>query len=102
MQRRPPAGIWGGLWSFPECPVDADVAAWIRREFGSTVYALKRGAPLRHSFSHFHLDITPVRAVMRRTPQAVRDQGDLVWVDPGQELRLGVAAPVKKLLQSLS
>jgi A/G-specific adenine glycosylase len=101
LQRRPPAGIWGGLWSFPECPVETDVAAWIKQVFGSRVYGLRRDTPLRHTFSHFHLDITPVRAVMRASPSAIRDQGDTVWVTPGQELTLGVAAPVKKLLESL-
>ena len=101
LQRRPPAGIWGGLWSFPECPVETDVAAWIKQVFGSTVCGLRRYAPLRHTFSHFHLDITPVRAVMRTPPAAIRDQGDTAWVTPGRELTLGVAAPVKKLLQSL-
>lgn len=102
LQRRPPAGIWGGLWSFPECPVDTDVAAWIQQAFGSTVYALKREDPLRHTFSHFHLEITPVRAVLRSKAVAVRDQDDIAWVDPARELTLGVAAPVKKLLESLS
>ena len=101
LQRRPPAGIWGGLWSFPECPVETDVAAWIKQVFGSTVCALRREAPLRHTFSHFHLDITPVRAVMRTPPAAIRDQDDTVWVALGREPTLGVAAPVKKLLESL-
>jgi len=102
LQRRPPAGIWGGLWSFPECPADADVAAWIKRSFGSKVYGLRRETPLRHTFSHFHLDITPVRAVLRAPADAIRDEGDVVWVDPGRDLNLGVAAPVKKILESLS
>ena len=102
LQRRPPAGIWGGLWSFPECPEGEDVASWIRRVYGSEIRGLEQEGPLRHTFSHFHLDITPVRAVLARGAAAVRDQEDVVWVDPGGELTLGVAAPVRKLLQSLS
>ena len=27
VQRRPPTGIWGGLWSFPECADDAPLPA---------------------------------------------------------------------------
>src|SRR4029077_19129105 len=27
LERRPAVGIWGGLWSLPEIPVDADVVA---------------------------------------------------------------------------
>ena len=29
-ERRPPVGIWGGLWSLPELPLDADVRAAVR------------------------------------------------------------------------
>ena len=30
LQRRPPVGIWGGLWSFPEVPADEDARQWCR------------------------------------------------------------------------
>ncbi|MEX2524035.1 MAG: A/G-specific adenine glycosylase [Gammaproteobacteria bacterium] len=102
LQKRPPAGVWGGLWSFPECSPDDDVEAWIKQAFGSTVCGLRREDGLRHTFSHFHLDITPVRAVLAETPAAVRDQSDIRWVHPADELTIGTAAPVKKLIQSLS
>ena len=29
-ERRPPLGIWGGLWSLPELPLDADVRAAVK------------------------------------------------------------------------
>ena len=29
-ERRPPLGIWGGLWSLPELPLDADVRAAVQ------------------------------------------------------------------------
>ena len=27
LERRPPSGVWGGLWSFPECAAEADAEA---------------------------------------------------------------------------
>ncbi len=102
LQKRPPAGIWGGLWSFPECSPETDVVAWIKQAFGSTVCDLRREAGLRHTFSHFHLDITPVRVVLAGSAEGVREQGDLRWIHPAEELTLGTAAPVKKLIESLS
>jgi A/G-specific adenine glycosylase len=101
LQKRPPAGIWGGLWSFPECPPEADVETWIKQAFGSRVSHLRREPGLRHSFTHFHLDITPVRARLRQAPDEVREQAGICWVEPGEELALGMAAPVKKLIESL-
>ncbi len=61
LQQRPPAGVWGGLWTFPECN-DNDVPAWCRDTLGLKVKLDNRRQPLRHSFTHFHLDITPVDA----------------------------------------
>lgn len=59
--RRPPVGIWGGLWGFPETP-ESDVQRWCRDTLGLEI-ALEPSWPmLKHSFSHFHLDITPVPA----------------------------------------
>ena len=29
LERRPAAGIWGGLWTFPECPAQTDPIQWL-------------------------------------------------------------------------
>ena len=31
LERRPPAGVWGGLWSFPECPPEVPVEEWCQQ-----------------------------------------------------------------------
>ena len=43
LERRPPAGIWGGLQSLPELPEDADAADWVATRYG---LAVQRVAPL--------------------------------------------------------
>lgn len=102
LERRPPAGIWGGLWSFPECPQDMDVPSWVTREFGAGVTGLSEQRPLRHSFTHFHLHIRPFRGKLKTTGAGIRDHGEICWYSPLQPVTIGLAAPVKKLLQSLS
>ena len=37
LERRPPAGIWAGLWSLPELALDDDVVAACRARFGLVV-----------------------------------------------------------------
>ena len=37
LQQRPPTGIWGGLWSLPECPLDKDPHAWGQTQLGLTL-----------------------------------------------------------------
>jgi len=54
LEKRPPSGIWGGLWSLPEA---ADEAALVQlaRDFGATA-DVSPLAPLTHVFTHFRLD----------------------------------------------
>ena len=102
LQKRPPTGIWGGLWSLPECPIDADIPAWLNNLFGSKVSGLTALPSLRHTFSHFHLDIHPYRARLRTNDFGIRDDDTICWYKPDKNNRLGMAAPVKKLLMELS
>jgi A/G-specific adenine glycosylase len=52
---------------------------------------------LRHTFSHFHLDITPVLARLG-APGGSMDGDRQVWYKPGQSDERGLAAPVAKLV----
>ena len=70
LEKRPSPGIWGGLWSFPECPEQEDYAALLS-QLGKQPADGKDLKPMRHTFSHFHLDIQPVRLLLQQTPAAV-------------------------------
>jgi len=100
LQRRPPAGIWGGLWSFHEIAADADPCDWFRARFGVAPAACVLHPPLRHSFSHYHLDIEPVELTL--PAGAMRAADGERWYRLDAPPRLGLAAPVKRLLQSLT
>jgi A/G-specific adenine glycosylase len=102
LQQRPPTGIWGGLWGLPEC--DAGLTA-ATRGFESLGLILELGPPgevIRHSFTHFDLDITPIPARVRAPLEAVMDNEKLLWYNPGQPRALGLAAPVKRLIENSS
>jgi A/G-specific adenine glycosylase len=56
---------------------------------------------LRHSFSHFHLDITPIPAqVVGGTDQAM-ENAETVWYNVRRPDQRGFSAPVKRLLEQL-
>jgi len=98
LERRPPTGIWGGLWSLPECDMDADIERACEERFGVRIGAIEAGDTLRHTFSHFHLDITPVSArVKGRAPRLMEAVGQ-VWYNCAQPDERGLAAPVQRLL----
>jgi len=102
LERRPPSGVWGGLWSFPECPPEVDVAAWCRDKFGLEVIEVTTWNVLRHTFSHFHLDITPLRVAVKNPASAVMEAGRFVWYNVRQPDQRGLAAPVQRLLAALA
>ena len=102
LTRRPPAGVWGGLWGFPEIGAEADPHAWCRERMGTVASASTAWPVLRHTFSHFHLDIEPVRVELQRGSAAVRDADGEKWVALGETARLGLPAPVKSLLERLA
>ncbi len=97
LYRRPTTGIWGGLWSFPEHDDRSALTQWCQETFHCTVQDNKPLSPFRHTFSHFHLDITPVVVRVKMTQQ-VMDRDDLAWYNLASALQLGIAGPIKKLL----
>lgn len=104
LQRRPPSGIWGGLLSLPEIPVDADTKQWCKKTIGFTVNEKHCWPVLRHTFSHFHLDISPVLATVKSHKNCVMEESEWVWYNNGlkdKQIKIvgGFPAPVTKLLK---
>lgn len=102
LARRPPSGVWGGLYGFPECPPGADPRSACEQRFGVEVKCSERLAPLHHGFTHYRLDIEPHLVEVSRRPDRLRDGDGLVWYKPGDAAEVGLAAPVSRLLATLS
>ncbi|MGB5065731.1 MAG: A/G-specific adenine glycosylase [Candidatus Competibacter sp.] len=102
LERRPPLGIWGGLWSFPECALTCDITDWCRERLGLSVVVERPWTVVRHSFSHFHLDITPVPVRVSGQDGLVMEGERFVWYNTRHPDGRGVAAPVRRLLAALA
>lgn len=98
MEKRPPAGIWGGLWSLPELAMDQAVAESVRQNWQLTVNQHEDLPVFRHTFSHFHLDITPCQVQVAPAVQIVAEQGQYRWC--ADITQLALAAPVSAILQA--
>lgn len=101
LERRPPSGIWGGLWSLPECPPEADPQAWCEQHLGLHLTGPHTWAPVRHTFSHFHLDIRPIQARASSLGSRVMEPTGLVWYNTRRPDARGLPAPVDRLLEVL-
>ena len=100
LERRPEAGIWGGLWSLPEVN-GKGVEDWCLDRLGAAPSAVEAWEPLRHSFSHYDLDIRPILVRFAAPLSKVADCDGARWHRLNDELPGGVAAPVKKLIERL-
>ncbi|MDF9391355.1 MULTISPECIES: A/G-specific adenine glycosylase [Methylococcus] len=100
LQKRPPAGIWAGLWAFPEFADLDEMSTWC------ALHSIHPGRiePLprrRHTFSHFHLDYTPVVVHCGARRTGVEEGAQGLWHPVGAEIGFGVPAPVRQLLHEL-
>lgn len=102
LEKRPPSGIWGGLWSLPEVPLNEDVKDFCERRWRFKVGDIQEGEIFRHTFSHYHFDILPCQLRVKNPEQSVMEAGRIVWYNTSQPDQRGLAAPVNKLLSRLS
>jgi A/G-specific adenine glycosylase len=104
LEKRPPSGIWGGLWSLPEA-ADEPALAERARDFGVTPERAASSSalmPLTHTFTHFKLDIEPRVIELKRNAAPLElNDGQTAWVSLGNLDAYGVPAPVRKLLDGL-
>jgi A/G-specific adenine glycosylase len=100
--QRPPRGVWAGLWSLPEYPSTAALQLQLQHWPG-------RGELLpvvEHALTHFDWTLQPLRwRLPARVPAArLRELGAALppgqWVETQQALRMGLPAPVRKLLSA--
>ncbi len=101
LEQRPPVGIWGGLWSFPECGPQTDWRTWLAGQMDLQVENAQTWNLVRHTFSHFHLDIQPIHVIAAVSDRAVMEGGTRVWYNSAHPDARGLAAPVKRLLDEL-
>jgi A/G-specific adenine glycosylase len=84
LEKRPSPGIWGGLWSLPECGE----------------HEVPRGAtrlePFTHAFTHFTLAVTPWR--VRAAPAAAAPHAARLWLPLSELAGAALPSPVRKLL----
>ncbi len=100
LEKRPAKGIWGGLYSLPEQPDDAAESPIPGLKFRENQ---KPALPsFRHTFSHYHLDISLVRYNVESIENRIAESDRWHWFSLNHQTQVGLAAPIKKLLETLA
>ncbi len=97
LERRPPSGIWGGLWSLPESPSKQELGAGL----GLALIPGEELPARSHRLSHLQLSLRPVLARTERARQ-VKCTPEQGWFALDQRAGLGLPRPVAELLDELA
>lgn len=102
LERRPPTGIWGGLWSLPELESVDEITGWCEKTLGVRQFNIEELEKVSHSFTHFDLEISPVVIQIENGERAVSDVEGRIWYEPDSPRQVGIAAPVLELIRNLT
>ncbi len=103
LEKRPDKGVWGGLYSLPECPTSAgkttaEAAGQYAGTFGS-IHICKPLSPFVHIFTHFKLNITPCLVTLKKPSDPLAE--NQIWCGKKEALELGLPKPVRKIIGSI-
>ena len=99
VERRPPSGVWGGLWSPPQFENEREALAWCQQEFGGAAES-QLLPPIDHAFTHFDLRLHPLRVRCGRKPR-VQDADNHRWYSLESPPRIGLPQPIRRLFERL-
>jgi len=98
LERRPPSGIWGGLWA---PPIIETFRPEVLAERGLHVLDREPPAPLAHSFTHFVWHLEPVYCQPAVQQAHAVNEGNGQWHTMDSALQRGLPAPIRRLFERL-
>lgn len=100
LEKRPEQGIWGGLYCFPQFQT-AELLSEFLHIHDLDANQQRTLIQFRHTFTHFHLDITPIYLSLSDAQfDSVNESG--CWYDLNSPPKIGLATPVDFLLKQLT
>ncbi|WP_372828357.1 A/G-specific adenine glycosylase [Shewanella sp. UCD-KL12] len=101
LEKRPPTGIWGGLWCFPEFSSHDELNSYLN-SIGLAFSLKEELAGFRHTFSHFHLDVSPINVEVKSwSDNQIMEDKPSLWYNLPHPPKVGLAAATERILASL-
>ncbi|MEH6502778.1 MAG: A/G-specific adenine glycosylase [Cycloclasticus sp.] len=102
LKQRPPVGLWGGLWAFPEFESYDELSQWCDKK-GLSLNRAEQMAEKRHTFSHYHLDYIPVICSSPALlPSQIAEPDRTCWYQAKSRVKIGLPKPVSELIAQLT
>jgi A/G-specific adenine glycosylase len=101
LEKRPPSGIWGGLWSLPEISPQEIATQVALTRFGLNTEAEEPLPSIQHVFTHFKLEITPQPVHLISKPLQA-NMPNMIWLPIEDAIGAALPTPVRNILLNLS
>lgn len=101
LEKRPPQGIWGGLWCLPEFTSETAARSYAANQLTGLTIEMQALSPVPHAFTHFDLVITPMLARCTEAP-CIMEADRLLWYNARDPARIGLPAPIVSILENLT
>ena len=95
LERRPPVGIWGGLWSLPSDDNDDS----LQQRFDLDYDKLHSLPEIQHQLTHIHMTIRPLIGHTEISSRGVECASEQRWFAKDEWPALGLPKPVRQLLE---
>jgi A/G-specific adenine glycosylase len=100
LEQRPNAGLWGGLWTFPQFEDRESLAHWLKEHLGIGHPQHEELPAYHHAFTHFDLTLHPCLVRTVAMPNHIAEPGRL-WYDAAFPQKIGLTKPAVDLIQAL-
>jgi A/G-specific adenine glycosylase len=104
LEQRPPTGIWGGLWSFPQFETQADALRWCEHGgiASAQIDSLQQLPTLSHGFTHYDLDIKPLLIRCTAGRASLHEIDRHCWYRVAAPAKIGLTKPAVELIRICS
>lgn len=99
-EKRPPTGIWGGLYSLPELSREfcfEEIEHQIEKNFALSCTSIAEEEPFKHIFSHYTLLAYPVKIRSAKPGNVIADSA-VEWLSKQELEGKGLPAPISAYL----
>lgn len=98
LEKRPPVGIWGGLWSFPIFDGETEIGKAFQKKYSYGITLQGTLSSFYHTFSHVRWAIHPT--IFRLNPSfSLSDTSEILWINPKESPKIGLPKPIMHLLE---
>ncbi|STX28722.1 A/G-specific adenine glycosylase [Legionella beliardensis] len=99
LEKRPPTGLWGGLWCLPTLDIEEEPIDYLAQWYDITLMQAKPLPNFKHTFSHFHLYINPTAFKIEHKSCYVAE-GAGKWFAPQELTSIGLAKPIYQIISN--